>query len=94
MVVPTGAHVAQLAVEIGLCRRQGQYGRGNRRMFMRPVEPSAGQEAHRTSVQPRMRAMAVEPDLVQPFRCRGRFTSAPRISLVGRTSCEEPPSAD
>jgi len=76
--------------------RQGQYGRGNRRIFMRPVEPSAGQEAHRTAIQPRMQAIAVELDLVQPFRSfrRGRFTSAPRISVVGRTFCEKPPSAD
>ena len=38
-----GANAAQLAVEIGLPRRQRRHRRGDRWVFMRPVEPGARQ---------------------------------------------------
>ena len=43
-------------------------GRGDRRIFARPVEPGAGEELHRAAVEPRMHAVAVVFDFVQPVR--------------------------
>src|SRR5712692_2500271 len=50
-----------------LPRPERRHGRGDRRIFMRPVEPGAGQQLDGAPVQPRMHAVAVELDLVQPF---------------------------
>ena len=72
-VMPSWKNAAQFAVEIGLPRAERRYGRGDRRIFMGPVEPGAGQQPHIATVQPRMHAVAVELDFVQPFvalRCR------------------------
>ena len=55
-----GAHAAQFAVEIGLARAERRDGRGDRRIFVRPVEPGAGQQPHRAAVEPRMHAVAVD----------------------------------
>ena len=63
---------AQLAVEIGLTRAERRHGRGDRRIFMRPVEPGAGQQSHRAMIEPRMHAVAVEFDFVQPLIAFGR----------------------
>jgi hypothetical protein len=67
------AHPAQLAVETSLRRRQGGQCRGNRRVFVCPIEPSAGQQPNRPSIQPGMQAIAVELDFMQPLRPDGRF---------------------
>jgi hypothetical protein len=67
-----GAHAAQLAVEIGLFGPERRDGPGDRRIFMRPVEPGAGEQPHRAAFEARMHAVAVELDFVQPgraFRC-------------------------
>jgi hypothetical protein len=48
-VVPTDA--AQLAVEIGLSRREQRYRCGDGRIFMRPVKPGGGQQPDRAPVQ-------------------------------------------
>src|SRR5271165_7190787 len=37
-----------------------------RRIFMRPVEPGAGEQPHRATLEARMHAVAVELDFVQP----------------------------
>jgi hypothetical protein len=57
---------AQFAVEIGLARAKRRHGFGDRRIFMGPVEPGAGQQLDRAAVEPRMHAVAVELDFVQP----------------------------
>jgi len=40
---------------------------------MRPVEPGAGQQAHSAAIEPRMHAIAVELDFVEPLRAVRRF---------------------
>jgi hypothetical protein len=62
-----GAHAAELPVEIGLCSADRCQGIGDRRVFLRPVEPGAGEELHRAVVEPRMHAVAVEFDFMQPL---------------------------
>ena len=62
-----GAHAAQLGVEIGLLGRERRHRRGDRRVFMRPVEPGAGEQTHGAAIEARMYAVAVEFDLVQPL---------------------------
>jgi hypothetical protein len=54
-----GAYAAELAVEIGLAGIERCYGLGDRRIFMRPVEPGAGQQLDRPAVEPRVHAIAV-----------------------------------
>jgi hypothetical protein len=63
-VVPDAA---QLAVEIGLPRREQCHGRCDRRLFTRPVEPSPGQQSHLASVQPGMHPVTVEFDFMEPL---------------------------
>ena len=63
-----GTNAAQLAVEIGLPRRERCDGRRDRRVFMGPVEAGAGQQPDRAPVQPRMHPVAVEFEFVQPLR--------------------------
>ena len=60
------ADAAQFAVEIGLLRAERGDGFGGRRIFVRPVEPGAGQQLDRAVVEPRMHAVAVIFDFVQP----------------------------
>ena len=62
-----GKDAAQLAVEIGLARAERRHRRGDQRVFMRPVEPGAGQQLHRSAIEARMHAVAVEFDFVQPL---------------------------
>ena len=62
------ADTAQFAVEIGLARVEFPHGLGDRRIFVGPVEPGAGDELHRAAVEPRMHAVAVVFDFVQPVR--------------------------
>ena len=63
-----GANAAQFAVKIGLPRRERRYPLGDLPIFMRPVEPGAGQQSDRATVEARMHPVAVELELVQPFR--------------------------
>ena len=72
-VMPVREDAAQLAVEIGLARAERRHRLGDGRIFMRPVEPGAGQEAHSAAIETRVHAVAVEFDFVEPliaFRCR------------------------
>ena len=62
-----GAHAAQFAVEIGLARVERRHGLGDRRIFVGPVEPGARQQLHRAAVEPRMHAVAVVFDFMQPL---------------------------
>jgi hypothetical protein len=58
------ANAAQLAVEIGLLRRQ-RFDRGrDRRVFTGPVEPGAGQQPDRATVEPGMHPVPVELEFV------------------------------
>ena len=66
-VMPSGRTPHSSPVEIGLVGPERRHGRGDRRVFMRPVEPGAGQQPHRATIEPRMHAVAVELDLVQPL---------------------------
>ena len=68
-----GAQSAQFAVEIGLARGQRRDGRRDLRIFMRPVEPVAGEEPHLAAVEPGMHAEAVVFDLMQPLVAVRRF---------------------
>jgi hypothetical protein len=54
-------HTAELAVKIGLPRRQRAQGYGERRIFAGPVEPRAGQQADVAAVEPSVHAIAVAP---------------------------------
>ena len=58
---------AQFAVEIGLARIERRHGRRDLRVLVRPVEPGAGQQLDRAAVEPRMHAVTVELDFVQPL---------------------------
>ena len=71
-----GPDAAQLAVEIGLARAERRHRRGDRRIFMRPVEPGARQQPHRAAVEPRMHAVAVEFDFVEPVRPSGAASTS------------------
>ena len=62
-----GADAAQLAVEIGLAGTERVHRRGDRRIFVRPVEPGARQQFHRAAVEARMHAVAVVLDFVEPL---------------------------
>ena len=62
-----GPYAAQFAVEIGLPGAERRHRRGDRGIFMRPVEPGAGQQFDRAAVEPRMHAVAIEFDFVQPL---------------------------
>ena len=67
-----GADAAQFAVEIGLAGIERRDGPGDRRIFLRPVEPGTGQQFDRATVEPRMHAIAVIFDFVQPLIAVGR----------------------
>jgi hypothetical protein len=58
---------AQFAVKIGRARAERRHGLGDRRVFVRPVEPGAGQQLDGAAVEARMHAVAVEFDFVQPL---------------------------
>jgi hypothetical protein len=45
-----GKDAAQLAVEISLARAERRHGIGDRRVFLRPVEPGAGQQPNRALI--------------------------------------------
>ena len=62
-----GADAAQFAIEIGLARAECRQGCGERRIFVRPVEPGAGEQLHGAAVEPGMHAVAVIFDFVQPL---------------------------
>jgi hypothetical protein len=62
-----GANAAQFAVEIGLADIELGHRFGDRRIFMRPVEAGARQQFHRAAVEPRMHAVAVVFDFVEPL---------------------------
>jgi hypothetical protein len=67
-----GTHAAQFAVEIGLMSAEHRDGRGDRRIFMGPVESGAREQPHAAAIEPRMHGVAVEFDFVEPlvaFRC-------------------------
>ena len=62
-----GKHAAQFTVEISLARVERRHRRGDRRIFMGPVEPGAGQQFHRAAIEPGVHAVTVEFDLVEPL---------------------------
>ena len=62
------ADAAELAVEISLARPEQRQGSGDRGIFMRPVEPGAGQQPDRAAIEARVHAVGVELDFVQPVR--------------------------
>jgi hypothetical protein len=62
-----GEDPTQLAVEICLARAERRHGRGDRRVFMGPVEPGSREQLHRAEIEPSVHAVAVELDFVQPF---------------------------
>jgi hypothetical protein len=51
-------------------------------IFGSPVEPGPGQELHTAIVDPRRHTIAVQLDLVQPLRARGRLLD--RLGELGR----------
>src|SRR5262249_5932799 len=61
-----GTDAAQFAVEIGLARIERRHGLGDRRVFVGPVQAGAGEQLHRAAVEPRVHAVAVVFDLMQP----------------------------
>jgi hypothetical protein len=73
-------HAAQFAVEIGLARPERRYGLGDRRVFVRPVEPGARQQPDRAMVETCMQPVAVEFDFMQPDRSVRR-SKAMRVAL-------------
>jgi len=62
------AGTAQFATEIGLARIERRDGFGDRGIFVGPVKASARQQLDRAAVEPRMHAIAVVFDFVQPAR--------------------------
>jgi hypothetical protein len=62
-----GKDAAQFAIEIGLARAERRHRLGDVRIFMRPVEPGAGQKARGAAIEPRMHAVAVELEFVEPL---------------------------
>jgi len=64
---------AELAIEIGGLHVQVRKRCDGARIFVSPVEPSAGQQLRLALVDPRGHAIAVELDLMQPLRPRRRF---------------------
>jgi hypothetical protein len=68
-----GPHTAQLPVEIGLPCGERRNRRGDCRIFMRPVEPRAGQQPDSAPVEARMHPVAVEFDLMEPLRAFRRL---------------------
>jgi hypothetical protein len=65
--MPSGKTPHQFVVEIGLPRGERRHPRGDRRVFVRPVQPGAGQQLDRAAVEPRMHAVAVIFDFMQPL---------------------------
>ena len=65
-VMPSGPTPHSSRVEIGLAVAERRHGHGDRRVFVLPVEPGAGQETHHAAIEPRVHAVAVEFDFVQP----------------------------
>jgi hypothetical protein len=61
-----GTDAAQFAVEIGLAYIERRHGFGDRRIFVRPVAPGAGQQFDRAAVEPCHHTVAVIFDFVQP----------------------------
>jgi hypothetical protein len=47
--------------------RHRRHGGRDRRIFMGPIEPRAGEELYRAAIEARMHAVAVELDFVQPL---------------------------
>ena len=77
-----GEHAAQLAVEIGVARDERRHGRGDRRIFMGPVESGAGEHPDTAAIEARMHAVAVEFDFVQPLVAFRRSMPAERAAAV------------
>ena len=61
-----GADAAQFAVEIGLARFKCRHRFGDGRVLMGPIEAGARQQLEGAAVEPRMQAVAVIFDFVQP----------------------------
>ena len=77
-----GAEAAQLAVEIGLARGERRQGLGDRRIFVRPVKAGACEQLHRAAVEPRMHAVAVVVEFMQPsVAVRGRIDQLRELRL-------------
>jgi hypothetical protein len=65
-VMPSGAHAAEFAVEIGLPGADRCDGRGDRRIFVCPIETGAGDQPYAAAIEARVHAIAVELDFVEP----------------------------
>jgi hypothetical protein len=66
------SHTAQLAVQIGLSGGQRLQRFRHPRELLRPVQASTRQQPHVTALEPRVHAIPIELDLVQPVRPIGR----------------------
>jgi hypothetical protein len=62
-----GTHSAELAVQVSLPDREGAQRSGNRRIFVRPVEPGAGQQPDIGAIDPRVNAISIKFQLVRPI---------------------------
>jgi len=69
---------AKFSVDIGLPRREGVGCCRDRRIFAGPVEPGAGQQADIAAIEPGMRAIPVEFELMGPLAAAPRFRDEPR----------------
>jgi len=78
------------AVEISLPDTEHQHGGVDRRIFVRPIEPPAGQQPDLAAVESGVNAIAIELDFVQPVRPPppASFTSLFNRGLIrsGRTA--------
>ena len=73
-----GAHAVLIAVETGLPGASGRHGHRDCRVFMRPVEPGAGEQPYRAAIEAGM--LAKPSNLIQ---CSHSDTSdAPSMSWV------------
>jgi len=83
------ANAAQFAIEIGLRGRHGCQCLGDRRVFVRPIEPGAGQQPHRAVIEPGVHAVAVEFEFVKPIRPAGCLFD--QLSELGCIHLGSPP---
>ena len=82
--MPSSPSDHQFAVDQrGLGRQLGD-GFGDGRKFLGPVEPAAGEQLHFAAIEPRLEAIAVEFDLVNPVAAVRRFVRERRQGTARR----------